>query len=225
MKSFIQKIILYKYWAPYFTQSIIYQRWKKIYADIARIINNDPAKNMFIIGITWTDGKTTTCNLVHHIIQKNLGKTALISTAVIKIGDEVFPNMYKMTSLDPFKLQHLLQIAKDSWCTYAVLEVASHAIHQHRFEWIDFDMAILTNITPEHLDYHKTMEAYANTKKQLFLQTMKNKKLTKMAVIPKDDDYGRKWLDELYFDKMLSYSINTSSMTVSYTHLTLPTKA
>jgi UDP-N-acetylmuramoyl-L-alanyl-D-glutamate--2,6-diaminopimelate ligase len=117
-----------------------------------------------------------------------------------------------MTSLDPFKLQRLLQIAKAAGCTYVVLEVASHALHQRRFEGIDFDMAVLTNITPEHLDYHKTMEAYVNTKKQLFLQVMKNKKPTKIAVLPKDDDNGRKWAEELYFDKMLSYSINTSSM-------------
>lgn len=73
-------------------------------------------------------------------------------------------------------------------------------------------MAILTNITPEHLDYHKTLDAYAQVKKQLFLQLMKNKKPTKIAVIPKDDEYGRKRVDELYFDKMLSYSISTSSM-------------
>ncbi len=183
-----------------------------MYAKVARMAYDNPAKNMFIIGITGTDGKTTTTNIVHHMIQQNLGKTALISTAVIKIGDEVFPNTFKMTSLDPFKLWRIIQVAKNAGCQYIVLEVASHALHQHRFDGIDFDMAILTNITPEHLDYHRTMDSYANTKKQLFLQVMKNKKTSKLAVLPKDDEYGRKWIDELYFDKMLSYSINTSSM-------------
>ncbi len=212
MKSLIQKIILYKYWFPYFSQSMIYQRWKATYAKVASMAYDNPAKNMFVIGITGTDGKTTTTNIIHHIIQKNLWKAALISTAVIKIGDEVFPNTFKMTSLDPFKLWRIIQVAKNAGCQYLILEVASHAIHQHRFEGIEFDMAILTNITPEHLDYHKTMDNYANVKKQLFLQVMKNKKTTKLAVLPKDDEYGRKWIDELYFDKMLSYSINTSSM-------------
>lgn len=117
-----------------------------------------------------------------------------------------------MTSLDPFKMRKVLQIAKDSGCQYIVLEVASHALHQHRFEGIEFDMAVLTNITPEHLDYHETMDEYAATKKKLFTLVMKNKKTSKIAVLPKDDDYGRKWIDEMYFDKMLSYSINTSSM-------------
>jgi UDP-N-acetylmuramoyl-L-alanyl-D-glutamate--2,6-diaminopimelate ligase len=85
-------------------------------------------------------------------------------------------------------------------------------------------MAVLTNITPEHLDYHKTFENYVNTKKQLFMQVMKNKKASKIAILPKDDDSGRKWIDELFFDKMLSYSVTSSSMVkaddidLSYNH-------
>jgi UDP-N-acetylmuramoyl-L-alanyl-D-glutamate--2,6-diaminopimelate ligase len=212
MISFIKKLILYKYRFPFLINSTLYQWWKKAYAKIASLLYNNPTKGMFVIGVTGTDGKTTTTNLIHHILQENVGKTALISTAVIKIGNEVIPNTYKMTSLDPFQLRKILQVVKESGCTHLVLEVASHAIHQHRFDGIEFDMAVLTNITPEHLDYHKTMDAYADVKKQLFMQVMKNSKAMKLAVLPKDDDYGRKRCDELYFDKMLTYSINTSSM-------------
>lgn len=183
-----------------------------MYARVARLAYENPAKWMFIIWVTGTDGKTTTSNIIHHIINQNLWKTALITTAVIKFGDETIANTYKMTSLDPFQLWKMLQIAKEVWCTYVVLEVASHGISQHRFEWINFDMAVLTNITPEHLDYHKTFENYVNTKKQLFYQVMKNKKPSKIAILPKDDDNWRKRIDELFFDKMLSYSITTSSM-------------
>ncbi len=177
-----------------------------------RLIYENPAKDMFVIWVTWTDGKTTTCNLIHHVINKNLGKTALITTAVIKFWDEVLANEHKMTSLDPKELWKIIQIAKEVWCTYLVLEVASHGLHQHRFEWVDFDMAVLTNITPEHLDYHKTFENYVNTKKELFLKVMRNKKSNKIAILPKDDESWRRWIDELTYDKMISYSITTSSM-------------
>lgn len=203
-----------------------------MYAKIASAAYGNPAKDMFIIGVTGTDGKTTTCNIIHHLMQRNFGNTAMISTATIKIGERTEPNTYKMTSLDPFKMWRLIETARDSWCRYLVLEVASHAIHQHRFENIDFDMAVLTNITPEHLDYHKTMDAYANVKFKLFQQLTRNKKPTKYAVLPKDDEYGKKRAEDLFFDKMLTYSINTGSMirwekihldynktTFSFTHL------
>ncbi len=212
MLRLLKKCIGYQYRFPYLVRSVIYQWYKKIYSQIAALAYNNPTKDMFVIGVTGTDGKTTTTTLIHHIIQENLGKAAIISTAEIKIGNEVAPNTYKMTSLDPFKMRKVLQIAKDAGCKYVVLEVGSHALHQHRFEGIEFDMAVLTNITPEHLDYHQTMDEYAATKKLLFTHVMKNKKPSKIAVLPKDDDYGRKWIDEMYFDKMLSYSINTSSM-------------
>jgi UDP-N-acetylmuramoyl-L-alanyl-D-glutamate--2,6-diaminopimelate ligase len=212
MLALIKKLILYKYRFPLLINSTLYQWWKKLYARTASLMYNNPTKGMFVIGVTGTDGKTTTTNLIHHILQENVGKTALISTAVIKIGNEIIPNTYKMTSLDPFQLRKILQVVQESGCTHIVLEVASHAIHQHRFDGIQFDMAVLTNITPEHLDYHKTMDAYAATKKQLFMQVMKNTKAMKLAVFPKDDEYGRKRSEEMYFDKMLNYSINTSSM-------------
>ena len=116
-----------------------------------------------------------------------------------------------MTSLDPSHLQALLAMAKQAGCKYAVLEVASHGIAQNRFEGVEFDMAVLTNITSEHLDYHKTFDNYANTKKRLFQSVLKNKKRVKYAVFPKDDEKGRQWEDEMNFDKFLSYSLAASS--------------
>lgn len=172
----------------------------------------NPSKEMFIIWVTGTDGKTTTSNIIHHILQTNLGNTAMISTATIKIGETTYPNNFKMTSLDPFKMWQIIETARASGCKYLVLEVASHAIHQHRFEWVEFDMGVLTNITPEHLDYHRSIEEYAKTKLKLFQQILRNKKVSKIGVLPKDDEFWRKWADELLFDKMLTYSIHVGSM-------------
>lgn len=211
MKNLVKKIFLYDLWFSALSQTYLYQWVKSIIAKTAVMMHDHPSQRMFIVGVTGTDGKTTTCNLIHKVINDNLDKALLISTANIKIGDREIFNHHKMTSLDPFALQALLAQAKQEGCRYAVLEVASHGISQNRFAGVDFDMAVLTNITPEHLDYHKTFEAYANTKKKLFTGILKNKKAVKYAVFPKDDESGRAWEEDMNFDKFLSYSLVASS--------------
>lgn len=211
MKNLLKKVMLYDLWFPYFSETYIYRWVKSLAAKRAVVKYGNPSQGMFIIGVTGTDGKTTTCNLIHKVVNDGLGKALLVSTANIKIGEQETFNHYKMTSLDPAYLQQLLARAKEEGCRYAVLEVASHGISQNRFEGIDFDMAVLTNITSEHLDYHKTFENYANTKKKLFQSVLKNKKPTKYAVFPRDDEKGRQWEEEMNFDKSLSYSLAASS--------------
>ncbi|MEF2174901.1 MAG: UDP-N-acetylmuramoyl-L-alanyl-D-glutamate--2,6-diaminopimelate ligase [Candidatus Absconditabacteria bacterium] len=194
MKNFIRNTLFYKY-------------YKKLKASYSSAINGNPSKDMFVIGITGTDGKTTTSNLIHHIINNSLGKCALVTTLNIKYGDEDIFNKSKMTSLDPSSLQKVLSQAKAKECKYVVLEVSSHGLDQFRFHGIDFDLGILTNISSEHLDYHKTIENYAETKKKLFLNILKNPKSTKYAVLPKDSEYGRKWSEDLVFDKMMDFGL------------------
>lgn len=185
----------------------LYIQYKKAKASAALSLYNNPAKDMFVIGITGTNGKTTTSFLIHHIFNSLVDKSFLIGTNEIKFGSESESNESKMTSPDASTLQSYLALAKEKWCKIAVLEVASHGIQQQRFHGIEFDMAVLSNITEEHLDYHKTMEDYANTKKKLFENVIKNHKPNKLAVLPKDDKYGKKWIEEMHFDRMMSYSI------------------
>jgi UDP-N-acetylmuramoyl-L-alanyl-D-glutamate--2,6-diaminopimelate ligase len=135
----------------------------------------------------------------------------MISTALIKIGSHTQDNITKMSSLDPFQLQKLLATAKYTWCRYAIIETTSHGLDQHRFGGIDFDMGILTNITAEHLDYHKTFEQYVEAKKKLFKSIIGNTKKYKYGVFPKDDETGRKRFTEFSFDKQLDYSQIISS--------------
>ncbi|HMT01634.1 MAG TPA: UDP-N-acetylmuramyl-tripeptide synthetase, partial [Candidatus Absconditabacterales bacterium] len=212
MKKFLKIITLYDFLYPFYKKSFLYQFIKKTYAQIANMMSGFPSKDFVVIGVTGTDGKTTTSNILHKIINDNLGKTLMISTAYIKLGDQKIFNKTKMTSLDVFDLQGYLSTAKDSGCQYAVLEVSSHALDQFRFEGVEFDGAVLTNITPEHLDYHGTLENYANTKRKLFEYVATNSKNNKRAALPKDDEFGRKRADEIGFDKMMSFSINSSSM-------------
>ncbi len=187
--------------------NIFYNLYKLYKAKLAIAIYNDPSKDMFVIGITGTNGKTTSSFIIHHIFNTLVDKAFLLGTNEIKYGTEAETNTSKMTSPDPMKIQEYLSRAKEKWCKIAVLEVASHGISQQRFHGINFDMAILTNITEEHLDYHHTMEEYANIKKQLFIWVLNNPKPNKLAILPKDDKFWRQRAEELWFDRMMTYSI------------------
>lgn len=124
-----------------------------------------PAKKLFVIGVTGTDGKTTTVNLIHHILTKAGYKAAIYSTL----------SSAHTTTPPPFRLQKFLAQSFKNGCTHAVLEVSSHAIDQDRIWGIPFAVGVLTNISDhEHLDYHKTFENYKNTKLR-FLATCRQK--------------------------------------------------
>ncbi|HNG96658.1 MAG TPA: UDP-N-acetylmuramoyl-L-alanyl-D-glutamate--2,6-diaminopimelate ligase [Candidatus Absconditabacterales bacterium] len=198
-------------WFPLIKNTFLYSFWHKLNGKVANWMYSNPSSQMIVIGVTGTDGKTTTCNMVHHIIQENLGNCVMVSTANIKFGTQTMFNNTKMTSLNLFDLNKLLAQAKNQGFQYAVIETSSHGLSQYRFEGINFSCGVLTNITPEHMDYHPTMEDYANTKKQLFINVIKNKSPYKFGVLPKDDEYGRKWIGELLFDKQIDYGITLSS--------------
>ena len=117
-----------------------------------------------------------------------------------------------MTSLDNFDLQQLLATGKERGCKIAILEVSSHGLEQARFEGIKFDFAVLTNITQDHLDYHGSMENYADAKKKLFKYVLANGKENKYAAICVDDIYGKKRFEEMAFDKKISFSLQSSSV-------------
>jgi UDP-N-acetylmuramyl-tripeptide synthetase len=106
-----------------------------------------------------------------------------------------------MTSPDAFQLQRLLKEAKNKWCEIAVIETASHWIKMNRVWWIEYDIAVLTNITQDHLDLHKTMKDYVNTKLKLFSNLITSRKkpwVKKVAIINKDSNYSDLFLDETY---------------------------
>lgn len=212
IKSLVKKIIWYDKFYGVIKNSPFYSQRKKLNWKLANMLYSNPSKDFFIIWVTGTNGKTTTVNLLHKILNENVSKTMMISTANIKIWNQETFNDKKMTSLDVFQLQEMLAIAKDSGCKIAVLEVSSHSLEQSRFEWVEFDFAVLTNITHDHLDYHGTMEEYAHSKQKLFHNVLKNSKNSKYASFPYDDTFGRKRYEEMNFDQKINYSILTPSM-------------
>jgi len=211
MKGLIKKILLYDKLYFLLKDSAVYQFRKKLAGQLANALYGYPSRNFFVIGVTGTNGKTTTVELLHKILNDHIAKTVMVSTANIKIWNQHLANTKKMTSLDVFDLQSVLATAKDSGCKIAVLEASSHGLNQYRFEGVEFDFAVLTNITHDHLDFHGTFERYAKAKERLFRYVLTNKKQSKYAAFPADDKIGRQRFEEMPFDKKLSYSIVASS--------------
>ena len=125
-----------------------------------------PARKMRVVGITGTNGKTTTSYITRAILRKAGYKVGLIGTIQIMIEDEVLP--IHNTTPDVVELQHTLAMMRDKGMDYVVMEVSSHALDQNRVAGIEFDTAVFTNLTQDHLDYHKTLENYMLAKAKLF---------------------------------------------------------
>ncbi|MFZ2150832.1 MAG: UDP-N-acetylmuramoyl-L-alanyl-D-glutamate--2,6-diaminopimelate ligase [Candidatus Absconditicoccaceae bacterium] len=212
MKELIKKIIAYQKIYDTIKTSFVYQARKRFIGHLANVVYGYPSKDFFIIGVTGTNGKTTTVNLIHKMLNNRVGPAVMISTAVIKIGNKEIINEKKMTSLDVFDLQSILATARSRGCKIAILEVSSHGIDQYRFEGVDFDFAMLTNITHDHLDYHGSFNNYVDAKKKLFKYVLKNKKPNKYAVFPADDVVGRKWAEDMAFDKKITFGIKNSAI-------------
>ncbi len=181
--------------------------YHKIRAIIASIYYWFPSKKMIVIWVTWTNWKTTTCNIVAKGLQAMWKKVFMFSTVNIMINNEIYTNETKMTSPDAFELQRLLKIAKKKWCEIAIIETASHGLKMNRVWWIDFDIAVLTNITQDHLDLHWTMHDYVNTKLSLFKNLISfNRRpwIKKSAIINIESDYSELFMSETY-DSMFTY--------------------
>ena len=123
-----------------------------------------PSQKLKIIGVTGTKGKTTTCHLIYHILTDIGQKTGLISSIVAKIGMREMDTGFHVTSPDVVSLHKFLREMVDAGCKYAVIEVSSHGIDQQRIAGVQFEVGVLTNIAPEHLDYHKTFKEYKRIK-------------------------------------------------------------
>lgn len=138
----------------------------KVLGQLASNFYGNPSEKLNLIGITGTNGKTSATTLLFDIF-KNLGfQSALISTVEYRIADEIFPSTH--TTPDVLTLNKILAKAVETGCEYAFMEVSSHGIDQNRTEGLHFKIAGFTNITHDHLDYHKTFDAYLKTKKRFF---------------------------------------------------------
>ncbi len=160
MKTFLKRLI------P--ETSPVRLMWHRTKAVIAAIRYGFPARKLTVIGVTGTDGKTTTVGMIAHILNANGKKTGAISTAFFQIGNEIRWNPTQKTSPSPFFIQKFLRELVEANCTHAVVECSSHGLLQGRVNHINPSVAAITNISEEHLDYHGTMENYMDAKSILF---------------------------------------------------------
>ena len=161
----------------------------------------DPSRKLKLVGVTGTNGKTTTATLIYEMARLNGHKAGLLSTVCNYIETEPVPAA--QTTPDPLTLNSLLARMVDAGCTFAAMEVSSHAAHQHRIAGLHFAGGVFTNLTRDHLDYHKTVEAYLNAKKSFFDILPKDA----FALTNVDDKVGEVMLQNTMASKH-SYSVN-----------------
>ena len=137
-------------------------------AILANLIYGFPSRKIIVIGVTGTNGKTTTCQMIARILEESGAKVAMISTINFKLGGKEWTNRTKYTTRSSFAVQEFTKRAVKSGCQYLVLETSSHALDQFRVWGVKYKMAVITNVTREHLDYHGTIDEYRIAKYKLF---------------------------------------------------------
>lgn len=143
----------------------------------------NPARSLRVIAVTGTNGKTTTVNYINEILKEAGLKTAMFSTALIEVAGETQLNDLNATVGTTARMQQFFADAKKAKVDYVVLEITSHALQQHKLDTVPIEVAVMTNLTQDHLDYHKTMEAYAEAKGKLFANE------PKFIVLNRDDEW------------------------------------
>jgi len=165
-------------------------------ADLSAAFYGMPARKLKMAAVTGTNGKTTTTFLIKHICEKAGVRCGLLGTVQYEIGDRILPAI--RTTPEALDIQELLAQIVNAGGRAAAMEVSSHALAQERTRGIEWDVAVFTNLTQDHLDFHGTMENYFEAKAKLFLQLpSQSKKKRASAVINIDDRYGEKLLDRI----------------------------
>lgn len=194
---------------PLNVPQIIVEDTKRTMAKIAAAFYNEPSKAINLYGVTGTNGKTTVTHLLQRILEENKQKCALIGTLGYKLSSNDDYKDAKHTTPQPPELQRDLRIMADSDIQNVVMEVSSHSLEQNRVGCCDFNGAIITNLTQDHLDYHITMNNYFKAKALIFLGVKKGG----FAVINNDDEYGEKFKDTAkeYGVKVYTYGVKNDA--------------
>src|SRR2546427_3875419 len=180
---------------------LVVENTRTALADFSATLYGHPARKLKLAAVTGTNSKTTTTFLIKHICENAGMRCGLLGTVRYEIGERVLPAA--RTTPESLDLQELLAQIANAGCRAAAMEVSSHALAQERTRGIEWDVAVFTNLTQDHLDYHGTMENYFEAKAKLFKQLpLQRKKKKPVAIINIDDRYGRRLLEKI--DKKVS---------------------
>ncbi len=180
-------------------------------AHLAAAFYDLPASKLTVIGVTGTDGKTTTCNLIYHILKQAGKKVGLISTVNAIIGDKVVDTGFHVTTPDATDLQRYLALMVADGLTHVVIEATSHGLAQDRVAACEFDIGVVTNITHEHMDFHRTYDNYFAAKAKLFTSLSETRAKShgaiRLAILNKDDSSFEP-LKKLITGRSISYGVS-----------------
>ncbi|MFH1173336.1 MAG: UDP-N-acetylmuramoyl-L-alanyl-D-glutamate--2,6-diaminopimelate ligase [bacterium] len=207
MKTLIKKFI----------PSWLLSFYHKALAVLANMVYGRPSEKLVVIGVTGTNGKSTTVNLIASILEEVGHKVGLTSTVNFKVAGKEWLNDKKMTMLGRLALQKLLRSMVSAGCDYAIIETSSEGIKQFRHWGINYDVAIFTNLTPEHLEAHGSFDNYQKAKGELFkklkrdrVKKIKGQKIGKISIVNLDDKFASYFL-QFPADKKYGYGVNFSS--------------
>lgn len=181
-------------------------------AILENIVYGFPAKDLKVIGITGTAGKSTTCALVYHMLKENGYKVGLMTTISIDYGDGsgLIHNTTRMTSVGSLKLLQAVKRMKANGVEWLVLETTSHALAQHRVWGVPYSIVAFTNLSPDNLEYHGTFERYRRAKLRLFEQANRNRKGQRLGLVNTDDPSGKYFVRTI--KNPISYGLNSGDL-------------
>jgi UDP-N-acetylmuramoyl-L-alanyl-D-glutamate--2,6-diaminopimelate ligase len=207
MKELIKKLIPDEFLSAY----------HKNLARLSSRLYGNPSEKMIVIGVTGTNGKSSTVSYISQLLTSLDKKTGFSTTSEIKIDNRTWLNKKKMTMQGRGALQKMLKNMVECGTEYAIIETSSEGIAQSRHEGINYDVAVFTNLTPEHIESHGSFENYKKAKQQFFTYTahalkknIAGKKIKKIAIINIDDEHGKDFLDS-QFDNTTLYTMSGNS--------------
>ena len=177
---------------------IIVPNVRKAMATMASAFYDNAVQDLKVVGITGTNGKTTTTYIIKNILEKAGHSVGLIGTNCNMIKNEVLAT--SLTTPDPIELHELFYKMREAGCDYVVMEVSAHALYFDKLEGVQFEVGIFTNLSRDHLDFFENFDNYASAKFKLF-----NPLFTKCAIINSDDEYGRQFAKDTKIERLLTY--------------------